>query len=205
MILNSQTLKYFAKIFLKYKYLLLYENIEIGSNVTLIRVTPEDNVRIKNNVSIQNCSIGRFSYISDNTKINDALIGRFSSIGPNCMIGLGKHPINKLSTHPVFYSKSYKRHNLISFNFKEKETVSIGNDVWIGANCIILDGVKIGNGAVIGAGSIVTKDILDYQIVAGVPAKIIKTRFVDKEKNKSAIEWWNWDLNKIQQNLNLFK
>ena len=83
--------------------------------------------------------------------------------------------------------------------------VIIGNDVWIGANVIILPGVNIGHGAVIAAGAVVTKDVEPYAIVGGVPAKLIKYRFNAEERQKLlSIAWWNWSLDKIEKNIELF-
>ena len=80
-----------------------------------------------------------------------------------------------------------------------KGNINIENDVWIGAYSTIMSGVKIGNGAVIGASSVVTKDIPPYAIVAGNPAKIIKYRFTEEQiVSLLKIEWWNWDEYKIK-------
>ena len=87
--------------------------------------------------------------------------------------------------------------------FEEYETVTIGHDVWIGTRAIVLDGITVGNGAVIAANSVVTKDVPPYAIVAGVPAKIIKYRFNDDKINKlNDSKWWELDLNEIKQKIN---
>ena len=86
--------------------------------------------------------------------------------------------------------------------FKENNKISIGNDVWIGHNVLVVGNVSIGNGAILAAGSVVTKDVAPYAIVAGVPAKQIRKRFSDLIINEiEAIEWWNKsenDLGKIK-------
>jgi serine acetyltransferase len=77
--------------------------------------------------------------------------------------------------------------------------------VWIGANSVILSGISIGNGAIVGAGSVVTKDIPDFAIVAGNPAKVIRMRFNEEEiAHINALQWWNWDIDTIRQNAHLF-
>ncbi|MEM5668362.1 CatB-related O-acetyltransferase [Bacillus cereus] len=103
-------------------------------------------------------------------------IGKFCSISYNCMIGLPNHPIKNVSTSPFIYSKNNILNIPGSFEDLNIQTI-IGNDVWIGANAIIMRGVSIGNGAIIGAGSVVTKDIPAYAIAVGNPAKVIKMRF----------------------------
>lgn len=84
--------------------------------------------------------------------------------------------------------------------------IEIGNDVWIGANVTILRGVHIGDGAVIGANTLVNKDIPPYAIVVGCPARVIKYRFEETVIQKLLnLKWWNWTDEKIQRNLALFQ
>ena len=134
-------------------------------------------VTINSNVKLFEATFGDFTFIADNTNITRTTIGKFCSIGPNCNIGLGKHPSNTfVSTHPIFYSKLQQ--SQITFAdknyYSEFEEININNDVWIGANVIILDGVRLSNGVIIAAGSVVTKSIPPYAIAAGIPAKVIK-------------------------------
>nr|WP_246566018.1 CatB-related O-acetyltransferase [Tissierella simiarum] len=85
-----------------------------------------------------------------------------------------------------------------------KDLCIIGNDVWIGSNAVILRGVKVGNGAVIGAGAIVTKDVEPYSIVVGNPARVIKKRFSEQIiESLEKIQWWNWSKEIIRKNLDL--
>lgn len=82
-----------------------------------------------------------------------------------------------------------------------KGNIIIQNDVWIGAKSTIMSGVKISNGSVVGAGSVVTKDVPPYAIVAGNPAKVVKYRFTEEQIEKLlSIAWWNWDEQKIKDN-----
>ena len=109
-----------------------------------------------------------------------AVIGKLCSIGDNVRIGLGIHPTHLRSTHPAFYSPqgNWDIKPTIQEKITEYKKVYIGDDVWIGTNAMILDGVTIGSHAVIAAGAVVTKDVPEYAIVGGVPAKIIKYRKV---------------------------
>lgn len=127
--------------------------------------------------------VGDFSYGKPNIRFNrneseSVKIGKFCSIATNVKIfGDGNHNTNWITTYPFTafmqndfsYIKGYPA-------YKEKRT-KIGNDVWIGENAVVLSGVEIGDGAVIGAGSVVTKDVPPYAIVCGNPGKVVKYRF----------------------------
>ena len=89
---------------------------------------------------------------------------------------------------------------------QQKGHIFIGNDCWIGANVTLMSGIRIGNGALIGANSVVAKDVPPYAIVVGNPARVIKYRFDKKQVQKLLeIEWWNWDINKVKKYIEWFK
>jgi len=145
---------------------------------------------------IHQSKIGKYSYIGNRSNISYCQIGRYCSIASDVKIGLGIHPIYFVSTSPIFYSNKNvfrKKWTLENQEVTEYRQVIIGHDVWVGANAIIMGGVRIGNGAIIGAGAVVTKDVPPYSIVAGVPAKIIKYRF-SPDIIKKIIEsrWWDY-------------
>lgn len=156
------------------------------------------------NSSITSSKIGYASYIAANTVIARTEIGRYTSIGPNVNCIFGKHPSNTfVSTHPSFFSIntvvgfSYTKNQLFEEFPSPKDidnnyTISIGNDVWIGANVSIMDGVTIGDGAIIAANALVNKNVEPYTIVGGVPAKIIKKRFSETHiQFLQKLQWWN--------------
>lgn len=127
--------------------------------------------------------IGENSYLNAYASVEkNTVIGRYCSIGEGCLLGAGEHPTQFLSTSPRVYGNNYN--NII------KQT-RIGNDVWIGAKAIVKCGITIGNGAIIGAGAVITKDVPPYAIVGGVPARLIRYRF-DKEtiEKLQQTEWW---------------
>ena len=121
-------------------------------------------------------------------------------------MGIGKHPTDLASTHPAFYStgKAFKTFADRNY-FEEYENISIGHDVWIGSRTIIMGGVKIGNGAIVAAGAVVTKDVEPYSIVGGIPARHIKYRIQkDKIDLLEKTEWWNQNENWFRENFKLF-
>lgn len=160
------------------------------------------NVHLLNNTVVNNSEILSYTYLGKNCLVQNASIGKFCSIANDVLIGLGNHPIDLFSTSTLFYRKTNTlRIDLINDNlgFEEYDKISIGNDVWIGVRAIIMDGVKIGDGAIIAANAVVVKDVPPYAIVGGVPAKIIKYRFSTSEIEMMLKQkWWVWDLEKIK-------
>lgn len=168
--------------------------------------------KILNNVNLDNVEIGYGTYIGNNNTFYNTRIGRYCSIGNNIKTIVATHPTNKfVSTHPAFYSIkkqagfTYVSEDLfeeIKYIDKERKTsIIIGNDVWIGDNVIILGGVKIGDGAIIGANSFVNKDVEPYAVQVGIPAKKIKYRFNEDEiEYLLKFKWWNKEINWLKEN-----
>lgn len=179
----------------------IHRNSSIKSYIPLGIKVGKNAVILKNVELPKNLSIGSHTFINSNVQIdfNTKSIGSFCSISHGVKIGLGPHPSNYLTTSPVLYSKSRGFVSIDRFDeIKEKGCTIIENDVLIGANALILAGVKISTGAIIGSGSVVTKDVPPYAIVAGNPAKIIKYRFNDKEiQELLRSEWWKRDIEEL--------
>jgi chloramphenicol O-acetyltransferase type B len=172
----------------------------IHSHCILNRVVTENNVALYSNGCFEDLNIGCHSYIASYAKISVARICRFCSIGPYLICGYGDHPTDWLSTSPVFFSTLKQCGATFSETdfFEERKPILIGHDVWIGARVFIRDGIKIGNGAIVAAGAVVTKDVPEYAVVGGVPAKVIRYRF-SREIIESllSISWWDWPKEKL--------
>lgn len=153
-------------------------------------------------------SLGDYSYVGPGCKINKAIIGKFCCLGPETIVGAGMHPSrNFVSLHPAFYSTLKQCGVTFSDSqyFNEFSTTVIGNDVWIGARSIVLDGISIGDGAIVAAGSVVTKNVAPFTIVGGVPAKFIRYRFLaDEIELIQKSSWWNRDFDWFKDNFHLF-
>ena len=148
-----------------------------------------------------------YSYIGKCSIIHNTRIGKFTSISACCVIGLPGHPTNHISTSPIFISSS----NALEEKWIEKSVyksiidVEIGNDVWIGYGAMIPNNIKVGDGAIIAAGAVVTKDVPPYAIVGGVPARVIKYRFPQEViEQLLLLRFWDRPVNEIKKNLNLF-
>ena len=183
-----------------------YGNLTMNKNV-LFECQLSEAAKLTSPYDLRQVKVDDYSYISRNSYVKNTDIGKFCSIGPNFCSGLGIHPTNGVSTSPMFYSTLKQNgFSLTEVNkVVESKRVIIENDVFIGANVTILDGVRICNGAIIGAGAVVTKDIPPYAIAVGVPAKVVKYRFeYDQIEQLQEIEWWDFDQTRLREIEGLF-
>lgn len=155
---------------------------------------------------INNSQIGKYSYVGHDCFLSNVQMGSFVSIADNCRIGGAAHPMERVSTSPVFHAgKNVMKKNFADFPMLSTPTTTIGSDVWIGANTVVISGVNIASGAVVGAGSVVTKDIGPYEIWAGNPAKKIRNRFEEHIiDGMLSARWWEWNDEKIMKYVNYF-
>lgn len=186
------------------KRLLLRKDYFCGKDVYLTNVELHHKCNIAYGADISNSSIGKFTSIGRRTTVRNSLIGNFCSISYNVTIGANGHPIDRVSGSAAFYQSKF---GLVDFGEKiDSKGTIVGHSVWIGCNAVIMEGVQIGNGAVVGAGAIVTKNVKPYEVVAGIPAVHLKYRFTDKIiENIEESQWWEKDDQFYRNNLNLFK
>ena len=134
------------------------------------------------------------------------IIGKFCSIacGAKFLFNCANHTLKSLSTYtfPLFYEEWGLEKANVTAAWDNKGDIIIGNDVWIGYEAVIMAGVHIGDGAIIAARAVVTKDVLPYTIVGGTPAKEIRKRFdTDVIEQLLMLKWWDWSIDKIRQYL----
>lgn len=194
--------------------LLLQHGLQVAANIQQIgrSLEYEASVRLSTAVLIGDCRIGAFTYIGGGSEIRNVSIGRFCSIAANVAIGPAEHPVDWLSSHPFqfdgvrYFDADENWQDFINPELRFRGNAAfteVGNDVWIGRNVIIKQGVKVGNGAIIAGGAFVSKDVPDYAIMGGVPARLIRYRF-DSETIEllKGIEWWNYKLDLHKNSIN---
>ncbi len=183
------------------------DKVFIDSSSIVVESSFSDWVKVQKQCFFYKSQVGSYSYFAGFNSVMNSSIGKFCSIGAFVSIGPGKHPIEYISTSPVFFSP----HKQCGTTFAEKSyyremgSVIIGNDVWIGANSIILDDVIIGDGAVIAANAVVTTNVEPYTIVGGTPAKVIRKRFSDEIIEKLLLfKWWDKNEEWLKENFRSF-
>lgn len=132
---------------------------------------------------------------------NTITIGKYCSIGESCIFDGGFHHNYKfVTTYPIDVNMFMPE---MPPNRPPVKDISVGNDVWFGESCVIMNGVTIGDGAVIGINSIITKDVAPYSIVVGAN-RVVGKRFNDEQINKLLnIQWWDWPDERVRQNAHL--
>lgn len=179
-----------------YNRLCYLKNIIKDPNIIVGDYTYYDD--FENAINFENNVLYHFDFIGDKL-----IIGKFCAIasGAKFIMNGGNHRLDDFASYPFsIFGHGWEKAMPNSWPYKG-DTI-IGNDVWIGYEAVILPGVKIGDGAVIGAKAVVAKDVAPYTIVGGNPAQQIRKRFDDDViETLLAIKWWDWDIKKITENL----
>lgn len=188
--LIDETSKIYSNVFVRDS--VICSHCSIGDDSTLVRSELGNNVIINRRNYINDSNIGNYSYTGINTIINFSKLGKFCSIARNVDIGGDDHDYHKVSMLPEYRVNQIIESEEVS-GVRKKTYCEIGSDVWIGTGAIVLGKVKIGDGAVVGGGAVVTKNVPPYAIVVGVPAKIIGFRCSQGNIDElMRIKWWDW-------------
>ena len=149
--------------------------------------------KIEAGSTVANSTMDRHSFCGYDCSLLNCDVGSFCSIASAVSIGGVRHPIEYVSTSPVFLShRDSVKTKFANHDYLPKLRTTIGNDVWIGEGAMIKAGLTIGDGAVLGMGAVVTKDVAPYSIVAGNPAIVIRMRFeADVIEAMLRLSWWN--------------
>jgi acetyltransferase-like isoleucine patch superfamily enzyme len=150
-------------------------------------------------------TIGKYTGFNESVLVGRATVGAFCALGARTAVNPFNHPTNWLSIHEFQYHANsydwipeYKTMERLTRTPDMLRTASIGNDVWTGHNVNILSGVNVGDGAIIAAGAVVTKDVLPYAVVAGVPAVTLRLRFSEKIVERLVrSKWWDLELGQL--------
>jgi len=145
---------------------------------------------------IAESSFGDYSYVVNDSDIIYTSVGKFCSIAAQTRINPGNHPLDRVAlSHFTYRSSAYGlgEDDAAFFDWRRSHRAVLGNDVWIGHGAIVLPGVKLGNGAAVGAGAVVSRDVPPFAIVVGVPARIVRYRFpAELVAALERIAWWDW-------------
>lgn len=197
------------------------KDIGIAGDPSKIRINGSLDYELPINLGLENdlhgaCAVGAFTYLDAFGSYTNAVFGRFCSVASEVIVGPGQHNTSFFSTHPFVYDPEDGTAKLGGFQAYQailgrtplqpktvprsvaSKVVVIGNDVWIGTRVIIMQGVRVGDGAVIAAGAVVTKDVEPYTVVGGVPARPLKKRFDDDIIARMlALRWWDYDMSTV--------
>lgn len=154
-------------------------------------------------------SFGDYAYVVNDSDIIYTTVGKFCSIAAHTRINPGNHPLERVAlSHFTYRSSAYDMgpDDSSFFDWRRSFRCVLGHDVWIGHGAIVLPGITIGNGAAIGAGTIVTKDVPPFAIVVGNPGRILRYRFTPTIIERlERIAWWNWPHENLAAGLRDFR
>ena len=173
-----------------------FKNARLGNRVDYRRVALNADVGhgvyvMPGTIMDAGCRVGSYTFIGYSCSVGRATIGRYTSIANYVSVGPGEHDAGGVATSSRF-SKDV-------FGELTAKPVTVGNDVWIGVDAIIRRGVTVGDGAIVGANSFVSKDVPPFTVVAGSPARVIRPRFTPEQAAAiGASKWWELELDEAR-------
>lgn len=167
-------------------------------------------VEIGEGAHILETIMGDYSYTARYAEIAYSFLGKFVNVAAFTRLNPGEHPYHRASLHHFMYRSSYfwpdESDESAVFDWRRSRPVRIGHDTWIGHAAIVMKGVTIGNGAIIAANSVVTKDVPPYAVAGGTPARLLKWRHPEAIAQRlEAIAWWDWDHTRLKAALPDFR
>ena len=170
----------------------VHSDAELGADVVLGRYT-----EVGRFTKMAACEMGDYSYICEFGHVVSTTIGKFTNVANTVRLNPGNHPTWRACQHHALYRAAqygFGEDEQAFFEWRRTHWVTVGHDVWIGHGVTVTAGVSIGHGAVVGAGAVLTRDVPNYTIVAGVPARPIRRRFTEgQEAALLRIAWWDWE------------
>lgn len=160
--------------------------------------------------SVVETEFGDYSYVVHDSDIIYSTVGKFCSIAAMTRINPGNHPMQRASqSHFTYRASAYfpgEEDERAFFDWRRSHRVTIGHDVWIGHGAIVLAGRSVGTGAVVAAGAVVTRDVAPYTIVAGNPARVVRSRFsASVAERMMRLAWWDWEHGRLRDALPEFR
>ena len=189
--------------------------VELGPDPTLhepVTITESELgawTEVREGSRINQSTLGDYSYLMERVQLDFADVGKFANVASHARLGPTNHPIERPTAHHFTYRAGMYglgEDDESVFEWRADQPVELGHDVWIGHNATVLPDVTVGNGAVVAAGAVATRDVEPYEIVAGVPAEPIGRRFPPEIAERlEATAWWEWDHETLDERLAAFR
>lgn len=186
--------------------IIIQNNIKIATMGKIMCSHVVGNMFIGQASCINRIESGRYIGIAYFSYMSDCVVGNYCTFGSRVSIGAFSHPVDGLTIHEFGYRNTMASYGETVLDRDSDDYLSersrqtrIGNDVWVGDNSVVIKGVKINNGAIVAAGSVVTRDVEPYSIVAGNPARLIRNRFDnDIVERLQATRWWEFSMSELR-------
>lgn len=177
----------------------LFSGIEVDSATVL-----EAPVRVRSRASLSDSRLGRYTYVGTGSILVAADVGGFCSVAQGVTVGATGHPTDHATTHTFPWIPADG--GFVAEHSLPIPRTSVGHDVWLGCNAVVLSGVTIGTGAIVAAGSVVTRDLPPFALAAGAPAQVRRHRFdAETAARLAEVAWWDWPAELLREHLDLFR